>query len=162
MISCTEFIFAYSELFKFIEKNSGRQAVTDYWEYISDTFVEARLGRLIDERGLRGCWDYWSKSLNEEAADFRMRYDGDKGEFEIDMLYCPSKGRLLENPGMKPYDNYCGHCDLLYRRPAEARGLRYEYDMSGVGEAKCVLRITDPAAAGKNKGKDAADKGRGE
>ena len=35
MISCTEFIPAYSELFKFIEKKGGKQAVVKYWETIS-------------------------------------------------------------------------------------------------------------------------------
>ena len=33
MISCTEFIPAYSELFKFIDRKSGRQAVYDYWNW---------------------------------------------------------------------------------------------------------------------------------
>ena len=32
MISCTEFIPAYSEFFKYIDRKSGRQAVYDFWD----------------------------------------------------------------------------------------------------------------------------------
>ena len=36
MISCTEFIPAYSELFKYIEEIDGEEGVLKYWEHISD------------------------------------------------------------------------------------------------------------------------------
>ena len=32
MISCTEFIPAYSELFKYIDETSGREAVYKFWK----------------------------------------------------------------------------------------------------------------------------------
>ena len=32
MISCTEFIYSYSELFKFIEEKEGKEGVRRYWE----------------------------------------------------------------------------------------------------------------------------------
>jgi len=35
MISCTEFIPAYSELFKYLEKKGGKEAVEAYWRHIS-------------------------------------------------------------------------------------------------------------------------------
>ena len=39
MISCTEFIPAYSELFKYLEKVGGKDAVISFWEYLSDNFL---------------------------------------------------------------------------------------------------------------------------
>ena len=48
MISCTEFIPAYSELFKFLEAQGGREAVEAFWEHLSDRFLgtsEARSSR---------------------------------------------------------------------------------------------------------------------
>ena len=36
MISCTEFIPLYSELFKFLEKAGGYDAVMDYWYFICE------------------------------------------------------------------------------------------------------------------------------
>ena len=35
MVSCTEFILAYNELFKFLEEGYGKRAVIKFWEYIS-------------------------------------------------------------------------------------------------------------------------------
>ena len=39
MISCTEFIPAYSELFKFLESKGGPEAVEYFWNYLSDNFL---------------------------------------------------------------------------------------------------------------------------
>ena len=142
MISCTEFIPAYSELFKFIETRDGPEGVADYWAYISDTYVSERLGALAAEKGIMGCWEYWDRALNEEAADFAMSADEAAGTFEIDMRYCPSKGRLLELAHIEPYRDYCGHCDVLYRRVLEPLGFTYAYDMAGTFKAACSLKIT--------------------
>ena len=142
MISCTEFIPAYSELFAFIEEKEGYEGVKKYWEHISKNYVEPRLGQEIEKNGLEGCWEYWSQSLNEEAADFTMTLDEDEGYFEIDMRACPSKGKLLSLPYFKAYPHYCDHCDMLYRLVAERFGFKYEYDMSQCDKAKCKLRIS--------------------
>lgn len=139
MISCTEFIFTYSELFKFIEKKGGKEEVIKYWEYISDTYIKDRLGELVKNNGIEGCYDYWSKSLSEEAADFTMTLDDDI--FTIDMHYCPSKGRLIENQQIKAYPDYCEHCDLLYRRVLEPLGFKYDFDMSNTDKAQCSIIV---------------------
>lgn len=140
MISCTEFIYSYSELFKFIEEKDGKEGVTRYWEFVSDNYVKDRLGKCVEEEGIQGCYNYWAKALSEEAADFTMTLDGDT--FVIDMHHCPSKGRLLDCKNLQPYHDYCGHCDLLYRRVLEPLGFRYDYDMSGTDHAQCCLTIT--------------------
>lgn len=36
MISCTEFIPAYSYFFKFLEEKGGHEAVMSFWEYLTD------------------------------------------------------------------------------------------------------------------------------
>ena len=84
---------------------------------------------------------YWSHTLNEEAADFTMELDEEQGEFRIDMHHCPSKGRLLELKHVEPYDEYCKHCDVLYRRVLEPLGYEYHYDSSGCDEARCSLLV---------------------
>ncbi|MEN8229759.1 MAG: hypothetical protein ABFS38_16475 [Bacteroidota bacterium] len=140
MISCTEFIPAYSELFKFLEEKQGKTAVIDYWKYLSDIFL-TNLKDEVVEHGLRGCWNYWSITLKEEAADFTMELDEEAEEFSISMHYCPSKGRLLELNHMEPYRDYCEHCDLLYRRVLEPLGFNYELDTSQTDQARCRLTI---------------------
>jgi hypothetical protein len=140
MISCTEFIPAYSELFKYLEQKNGRTAVVDFWNYLSDIFL-TNLKDLVVENGIRGCWIYWSKTLQEEAADFTMELDEDSGEFSITMHHCPSKGRLLEYKHIEPYHDYCKHCDALYRRVLEPLGYEYNLDRSQTDRASCRLSV---------------------
>lgn len=140
MIPCTDFIPAYSALFGFLEEKGGKAAVDDFWNYLSDNFL-ANLRELVIEHGIRGCWLYWSHTLNEEAADFTMELDEDAGEFRITMLKCPSKGRLLEYKHVTPYHDYCRHCDVIYRRVLEPLGYEYIYDMSNCDSARCELVI---------------------
>jgi hypothetical protein len=141
MISCTEFIPAYSELFKFLEAQGGRAAVDDFWNYLSDRFL-GNLKDLVEANGIRGCWLYWSHTLNEEAADFTMELDEEAGEFRIDMHHCPSMGMLRELKHFEPYHDYCRHCDFLYRRVLEPLGYEYRIDMSQCHEARCSLVVT--------------------
>ncbi len=138
MISCTEFIPIYSELFKYLEELGDHDEVVKYWEYVSDTYVAELLGKEVAGKGIRGCWDYWAKSLNEEACDFKMEMDEKEGTFTIDMRYCPSRGRLNEFEHIEPYHDYCGHCALLYSRQLEKYGIvMEEFDMSRISEARC-------------------------
>lgn len=142
MISCTEFIPAYSELFKFLEARGGRQAVENFWEHLSDTFL-GNLKSAVEQHGLRGCWIYWSHTLNEEAADFTMELDEEEGRFRIIMHHCPSMGRLLETEHIEPYHDYCRHCDVLYRRVLKPFGYDYEADLTKCHEAQCALTVTE-------------------
>ena len=142
MISCTEFIPAYSELFKFLESQGGQKAVHDFWNYLSDNFLK-NLKSLVEQNGIRGCWLYWSHTLNEEAADFTMELDEDRSEFKIIMHRCPSKGKLLEYKHIEPYPDYCRHCEVLYRRVLEPLGYKYIFNDSECDQAKCVLIVRD-------------------
>jgi hypothetical protein len=129
MISCTEFIPAYSEGFKFLEQLGGREEVEKFWSELSDLYLKESLSRLITEKGLEGCFEYWSHALNEEAADFTMTLDNTKNEFRLDMHRCPSKGKLLELIHMTPYHSYCDHCEALYRPVAEKAGFKYKSEV---------------------------------
>lgn len=146
MIPCTDFIPAYSELFTFLHKYWGKDAVCKFWEHLSDEFL-GNLKELVETKGIRGCWDYWSLTLNEEAADFTMELDEENGVFRIVMNRCPSKGRLIEEAWrLRPYDDYCEHCDVLYRRIIEPLGYTCDLDLSESDRAMCsfTLRKTGP------------------
>jgi hypothetical protein len=140
MIGCTDFIPAYSELFKTLEKLGGTQAVDEFWNYLADRFL-TNLRDLVAAHGIRGCWQYWSCTLNEEAADFTMELDEDAGEFRILMHKCPSKGRLLDCRHLEPYHDYCRHCNVLYRRVLEPLGYEYIFDGAGCDQARCALTV---------------------
>ena len=147
MISCVDFILAYSELFKYIEEKSGRSAVDEFWTYLFKPTGEGiPLINHVEKEGIRGCFTYWSGSLNEEAADFSMYVNEKRGFFFLDMHRCPSKGRLLElkeTDGVTPFPDYCLHCDY-YRHAVEKAGLKYIYNFSGMDRAACSILIYDP------------------
>lgn len=140
MIGCTEFIPAYSELFRALEARGGPQAVEAFWDFLSREYL-GNLRDLVAEHGIRGCWLYWSRTLNEEAADFTMTLDEEAGEFAIHMHACPSKGRLLAAAHFPPYPDYCRHCDRLYRNILEPLGYDYTLDLSHCHQAACRIQV---------------------
>ncbi|MBQ6545463.1 MAG: hypothetical protein IJL72_06940 [Lachnospiraceae bacterium] len=144
MISCTEFIPSYSELFSFIERKHGRKAVEDYWTFLFQP-DKSPLAACVKKEGIRGCFTYWTGTLNEEAADFTMYLNEKAGWFMIDMHRCPSKGRLLDlkdSIGVDPYPRYCMHCDH-YREAVATVGLDYIYNFIGTDQAACRLMVYD-------------------
>ena len=147
MISCTEFIPVYSELFSFLDKNYGREEVDRFWSYLFTPDGNGiALINFLKKEGIKGCYSYWNISLNEESADFSMYLNEKDGWFKIDMHHCPSKGRLLElkdKTGIEPYKDYCLHCDH-YRESVEKIGLEYFYDFSGTDKASCSILVYDP------------------
>lgn len=144
MIPCTEFIPIYGMLFGELERLGGFEKVMEYWDSIAAKNPGLQLlGRYVREEGIRGCYRYWSHTLNEEAADFSMTVDEEAGTFVLDMHVCPSKKRVMQCSHVQPYPHYCKHCDILYRRVLEPLGYRYDYDMSRCDQAACKLTVTD-------------------
>ena len=145
MISCTEFIPAYSTLFNYLEEKFGPQEVPHYWGLHFDP-TKSALYQYVSKEGIKGCFSYWTVTLNEEAADFTMYLDEKRGYYLLDMHHCPSKGRLLklrEEIGVEPYHGYCLHCDH-YRAAIEACGLKYLFNCVGADKASCSILIYDP------------------
>ena len=147
MISCTEFIPAYSELFSFLDENYGRAEVERFWTYLfAPTGKGIPLINFAKRDGLKGCWDYWSGTLKEEAADCTRYFNEKAGWIASEMHYCPSKGRLLElekEIGLKPYYDYCGHCDY-YRSALDMVGLKWVRNHLHVDKASCSSILYDP------------------
>ncbi len=140
MISCTDFIPSYSELFKYLESKGGKKAVTEYWEYIAENGLE-NLRQEVIKNAIKGCFSYWSHTLNEEAADFTMTLNAARTEFRIDMEHCPSRGKLNELRHIKPYEDYCRHCDVLYRSVLEQLGYELDIDLSRCKNGQCSLTV---------------------
>lgn len=137
MISCTEFIPAYNELFAFIEERHGRQELIRFWEELADEFLH-NLRDLVAEKGLAGMHEYWTHSLTEEGADQTMTLSED--EFKIEMHHCPSVAILRQSKHITPFPDYCEHCSVLYRRVIEPFGFKCEVQVHDEGQ--CTLRVT--------------------
>lgn len=137
MISCTEFILAYNELFKYLEEKGGREVLEDFWRQISDEYL-FNLDELVRTKGIKGMEEYWGHTLTEEAAKARIYADMD--EFRIEMEECPSVKRLNES-GVVKSPSYCYHCDTLYRRIMEKYGFEYKLDFIDMDKGVCRIRI---------------------
>jgi len=142
MISCTEFIPAYSEGFKYFEAAGGRQELEKFWSYLSDLYLKDSLSKNVANDGLEGCYNYWTQALNEEAAEFKMVLDEINGELRSNMFKCPSKGMLLELKYMEPHSGYCDHCEALYSPVLEKFGYQYKKDLTNCYKAECSGSIT--------------------
>lgn len=147
MISCTEFIPAYSELFKYIDRHYGYDQVKEFWKYLFEpTGKGIPLINFVKKDGLRGAVEYWNGTLSEEAADITRWHNLEAGWAFSEMHHCPSKGRLLqlkEELGLEPYEHYCDHCDY-YRAALEQAGLCWVRNNLHVDEASCQSLIYDP------------------
>lgn len=111
MISCTEFIWVYNELFKFLEARGGEEKVIAFWKGISDNFL-GNLREYVQAEGLKGMYRYWSHTLGEEGGKHVMTLYDDM--FVIDMHECPSAKLIHQSGRVEPYPKYCEHCRWLY------------------------------------------------
>ncbi len=143
MISCTEFILAYNELFKFLHRKYGKNAVIELWEHISDVFLK-NLDDLVKEKGITGMAEYWTHTLSEEGAEYQMSVGQDY--FEIYMKKCPSIAILNEKSVVK-YPWYCEHCPVLYKRVIEKYG--FDYRSKYIDKEAGICRISVKKIAGK-------------
>ena len=136
MISCTEFILAYNELFKFLDKKGGKKKVINFWEGISDNFLQ-NLETLVREKGIEGMKEYWTHTLTEENAKYKM--SADKNRFSIKIYECPSVGILRKTKHIKKYPDYCKHCGVLYPRIIEKYG--FKCHIAYIDEEKGICRL---------------------
>jgi hypothetical protein len=137
MIPSSEFILFYNELFKFIDVRHGKQEVVRLWEAISDNFL-ANLDEHVRKEGLKGMYEYWSHTLGEEGGRWTMTLRDD--EFIIDMHACPSIARI-NSSHLEPYEDYCGHCAVLYPRVLEKHGYNCYYDIIDPKRGACRLQV---------------------
>ena len=144
MISCTEFIPLYSELFKYLYRCGGDEAVMEYWLYLSEKNIGdltnpnslgancARLG------GFEGAMAYWGHTLGEEACDVCRIINPKEQYIYSHMRHCPSMGMLNDLHHVKPYHDYCKHCDVIYEPVLKKYGMTNERLFCDPKTASCA------------------------
>ena len=95
MISCTEFIPAYSTLFTYLEEKFGPAEVPKYWGLHFDP-TKSALYKYVSKEGIKGCFTYWTGTLNEEAADFTMYLNQKRGYYPSGYAPLPLQGSSAE------------------------------------------------------------------
>lgn len=137
MIGSTEFIYAYNELFKFLEEKSGKEKVIKFWEGIREQFL-TNLRDYIAADGIRGMHRYWSHTLGEEGGRHHMSVYDDL--FVIDMHDCPS-ARKVHSGRVEPYHAYCEHCAWLYPPMIREFGYDVEYYLLSCEQGRCRMMV---------------------
>lgn len=137
MISCTEFILAYNELFNFLYEQGGLAALHDFWRIISDQYL-TNLDQLVQEKGIAGMVEYWGRTLEEETAGYEIT--ASENRFTLQMHRCPSVG-LLNSSNVEKCPYYCDHCDALYRPIMEREGFSYKIEYLDRNRGSCRLLI---------------------
>ena len=141
MISCTEFIYVYNELFRYLAKRGGKEQVIAFWEGIREEFLW-NLREYIANEGLEGMHRYWSHTLGEEGGRHTMTLYDDM--FVIDMHECPS-ARKVHDGRVEPCEFYCEHCAWLYPPMIREFGYEVDYDILDCEKGRCRLTVRKPA-----------------
>ncbi len=144
MISCTEFIWVYNELFRFLESQGGEEKVIEFWKGISDNFLE-NLRDCIRNEGLKGMNRYWTHTLGEEGGRYQLSLYDDM--FVLDMHDCPSAKLIHESGRVGPYAKYCEHCRWLYPPVIEDFGYDVEYEIISCEKGQCRMTVRIPPGA---------------
>lgn len=137
MISCNEFVLAFSESQKEIDKSHGKKDVEKLWKLFSDIYCK-KLESCVKKDGLKGVYDYWNEKMGTEGGRYHLTLRHD--EFILDMHFCPSKGKLL-NTHVEPYEDYCGHCPALYNDVIERHGFNVDYYIVDPKKAECRIHV---------------------
>jgi hypothetical protein len=115
----------------------------NYWIHISDTSIGDRTNSnslaYKCERlgGYEGAKAYWGHTLTEEACDLYEITNDKLKYYYSHMRHCPSRGMLNKLTYTEPYEDYCGHCDVLYSRVAKKYGIEIIGDYEHVDKACC-------------------------
>lgn len=143
MISCTEFIWVYGELFRFLESRGGDELLIKFWKGISDHFL-GNLRQYVEQDGLKGMHRYWSHTLGEEGGRHTMTLYDDM--FVIDMHECPSAKLIFQGGRIQPYPKYCEHCRWLYPPLLQELGYEAKMDIIDCHNGQCRLTVRKPPA----------------
>lgn len=141
MISCTEFIWVYAELFRFLENRGGDDLLIKFWKGISENFLQ-NLREYVQKDGLAGMHRYWSHTLGEEGGRHTMSLYDDM--FVVDMHDCPSAKLVFQSGRIQPYDKYCQHCRWLYPPLLKELGYEATFTLIDPKTGQCRLTVKKP------------------
>lgn len=127
-----QFIKVYDMIFNWILETQGLDQLIKFWKYLAPTILEDMVN-MAKKDGLKGCADYWYKTLTEEKARFIL--DVDPNILKLNITECPAI-KLLNQPKCP---EYCRHCAILYAAVLEPLGYVYSWKRTGGG--RCEIRV---------------------
>jgi hypothetical protein len=109
MLGCHDFCGYYEWTFHYLRRRFGSKALEKYWSQAIAADSQHHYIAAAREKGLRGLYESWSKTGDDEQCDWSVTLDEDRNLVRLDMRECPSKGFLLQN-NLNADQDYCDHC----------------------------------------------------
>src|SRR4051812_28330701 len=109
MLGCQDFCGYYDWTFAFVRQRFGEEALHELWAEAIGGESQSHYSLAGARDGLRGLYDTWTKTGEEENCDWTFTLDEARNVLRWDMRRCPSKG-LLINEDLAADEDYCDHC----------------------------------------------------
>lgn len=142
MLGCYDFCGHYEWTFAWIEREGGREMLTEYWRESIARDSQRHAGELIKAKGIEGMKEYWGHTLEEESPDHGYRVVAEDSVLRIDIHDCPSKGFLIRN-GLQQHSDYCDHCIGWIRPMLADAGFQVSHEHNHCGQCWWEMRADD-------------------
>lgn len=146
MLGCHDFCGYYEWTFGHVRRCWGHAAVQSLWADAIGGESQRHYTEAARRAGLRGLYDTWSKTGQDEACDWTFTLHEERNVLRCDMRACPSKGFLIQND-LNADEDYCDHCmgwviPLLDKIGAEV----LEHEHNHCGQCWMTLAMKDRPA----------------
>jgi len=139
-----EFIRVYDKIFSYIYLTYGPKAFEEFLKAIAPVVFQD-LVYMVNQYGLKGCVEYWMKTLAEEGIKYEVSQTDNTVEFKMEK--CESLASLE-----RPFILYCNHCKIMYPHILKKHGLEFTIEPNftqGTEARQCTFRITQkPSSSG--------------
>lgn len=150
MIPSDHFVMFYNEVFKFLSRHGGKEAMIRYYARVSSN-QETHCLESFKTRGLQGMFDYWERIRVEENCDMINRIDDDCYSFRF--IGCPSLGKVLDNDAA-PCADYCRHCPGWIMPIMTKAGFFAVYNLIDCAKPQCEMFVFREVGKAQAKAKD--------
>lgn len=142
MLGSYDFCGHYEWTFEWLRHQGGEALVREYWDAAIHRDSQTHARDLILPKGLTGMKEYWSHTLDHEAAGYTITPT--EKVFRMDIHDCPSKGFLVRN-GLAQYHDYCDHCMGWIGPLMKEAGFVVDHEHNHCGQCWWEMRRQDDA-----------------
>jgi len=146
MLGCQDFCGHYEWTFHYFRSRWGQDALRRLWAEAIGGESQQHYAKVALQAGLRGLYDQYVKTGEEEHCDWTYTLDESKNVLRCDMRECPSKGFLIKN-NLNVDEDYCDHCQGWELPLTASVGLEIvEHEHNHCGQCWTVYRLKDRSA----------------
>jgi hypothetical protein len=143
MLGCQDFCGYYEWTFHHVRRRWGQEGLADLLSEAIGRDSQRHYAEAGARAGLRGLYDTWTKTGQDEHCDWTFTLDQRKNVLRCDMRRCPSKGFLVEHD-LNADEDYCNHCAGWMIPMLEGIGAELvEHEHNHCGQCWMTIRMKD-------------------